>query len=150
MVSKVEARATRTTSAANTARLRAALGIGAGVWLLLLLAGFFAPGGWTWGAPGPIGHMQNYVISLWLVALVLAPLLAARDPDRHAGALLVYLLGIAAILVSTVRGEPPKLIADAPPWAAAILSLGLVAWARPAGLFRLETWRKGRHAGVQG
>jgi hypothetical protein len=61
---------------------------------------------------------------------------AARDPERNAGALVVYLLGIAAILVSTVRGEPPKLIADAPPWAAAILSVGLVAWSRPASLLR--------------
>jgi hypothetical protein len=122
--------------AARLARLRVGLGVGAGVWLLLLVAGFFAPGGWTWGAPGPIGHMQNYVISLWFVVLVLAPLLAARDPERHAGALLVYLLGIAAILVSTLRGEPPKLISDAPPWAAAILSVGLVAWARPFNLLR--------------
>jgi hypothetical protein len=139
MVSKVEARPRRAEAAASPARLRVALWIGAGVWLLLLVAGFFAPGGWTWGTPGPIGHMQNYVISLWLVALVLAPLLAARDPERYVGALLVYLLGIAAILVSTIRGEPPKLISDAPPWAAAILSVGLMVWAhpRPSSLVRL-------------
>jgi hypothetical protein len=112
-------------------RLRLALRIGAVVWFLLLAAGFFAPGGWTWGLPGPVGHMENYVISLWLVALVLAPLIAARDPERQSGALLVYALGIAAILVSTVRGEPPKLISDAPPWIAAALTLGLLAWAYP-------------------
>jgi hypothetical protein len=139
MVSKVERVEARAGGAAgpNLARLRAGLAIGAGIWLLLLVAGFFAPGGWTWGNPGPAGHMQNYVISLWFVTLVLAPVVAARDPERNAGALLVYLLGIAAILVSTVRGEPPKLIADAPPWAAAILSVGLVAWSRPASLLRL-------------
>jgi hypothetical protein len=135
MVSKVEAPPMGAT-AANPARLRVGLSIGAAVWLALLVAGFFAPGGWTWGNPGPVGHMQNYVISLWFVALVLAPLLAARNPERNSGALLVYLLGIAAILVSTVRGEPPKLISDAPPWAAAILSVGLVAWARPGSLVR--------------
>ncbi len=119
-------------------RLRLALRIGALVWCLLLAAGFFAPGGWTWGMPGPVGHMENYVISLWLVALVLAPLIAARDPERQSGALLIYLLGIAAMLVSTIRGEQPKLISDAPPWIAAALTLGLVAWAhpRPLHIFR--------------
>jgi ABC-type branched-subunit amino acid transport system permease subunit len=61
-------------------RLRVALGIGAAIWLSLLLAGFFAPGGWTWGMPGPVGHMENY--------------------------------------------------SDAPPWLAAILSVGLLLWAR--------------------
>jgi hypothetical protein len=135
MASKVEARVGGAVGV-NVPRLRVALWIGAALWLLLLLAGFFAPGGWTWGNPGPTGHMQNYVISLWFVALVLAPVLAARDPERNSGALVVYLLGIAAILVSTVRGEPPKLIADAPPWALAILSVGLVAWARPGSLLR--------------
>ena len=120
----------------NVPRLRVALWIGAALWLLLLLAGFFAPGGWTWGNPGPVGHMQNYVISLWFVALVLAPVFAARDPARNSGALVVYLLGIAAILVSTIRGETPKVIADAPPWAVAILSVALVAWARPGSLLR--------------
>jgi hypothetical protein len=135
MASKVEARVGGAVGV-NLARLRIALWIGAALWLFLLLAGFFAPGGWTWGNAGPVGHMENYVISLWLVALVLAPLFAARDPERNAGALVVYLLGIAAILVSTIRGEPPKLIADAPPWALAILSVALVAWSRPGSLLR--------------
>ena len=119
-------------------RLRVALGVGAAVWLLLLLAGFFAPGGWTWGMPGPVGHMENYVISLWFVSLVLAPIIAARWPEWQSGALLIYLLGILAILISTIRGEPPKLISDAPPWLAAVISVGLVVWAgrpRPASLF---------------
>src|SRR6266496_938787 len=30
-------------------RLRIALVVGAAIWLLLLLVGFFAPGGWRWG-----------------------------------------------------------------------------------------------------
>ena len=118
-------------SATSQTRLRLALRIGAVVWFLLLLAGFFAPGGWTWGMPGPIGHMENYVISLWLVALVAAPIVASRNPGVHSGTLFVYLLGIAAILVSTVRGEPPKLISDAPPWIAAFLTVGLLIWAHP-------------------
>src|SRR5947209_6565038 len=124
MVSKVEARPSGAVGV-NLTRLRVALWVGAAVWLLLLLAGFFAPGGWTWGMPGPVGHMENYVISLWLVALVLAPIIAALDRELQSGALLIYLLGIAAILVSTIRGEPPKLISDAPPWIAALLSGGL-------------------------
>ena len=121
-------------------RLRLALRVGAAIWFFILLAGFFAPGGWTWGMPGPMGHMENYVISLWLVALVLAPLIASRDPLRLQAAMLIYLLGIAAILVSTVRGEPPKLISDAPPWVAALISVGLLVWAHPepARLLRLD------------
>lgn len=124
----------------DVGRLRLALRVGAAIWLFILVAGFFAPGGWTWGMPGPIGHMENYVISLWLVALVLAPLLASRDPQRHHAAILVYLLGIAAILLSTIRGEPPKLISDAPPWVAALISVGLLVWAhpQPARLLRLD------------
>src|SRR5262249_24665507 len=90
-------------------RLRVALAIGATVWLLLLSAGFRAPGGWSWGMPGPVGHIENYVISLWFVSLVLAPLLAARDPEGQAGALRLFLLAILAILVSTIRREPLKL-----------------------------------------
>jgi hypothetical protein len=116
-------------AAVDVFRLRVALGVGAAVWLLLLVAGFFAPGGWTWGMPGPVGHMENYVISLWFVSLVLAPVIAARGGSVQSGAVLMYLLGIAAILLSTIRGEPPKLISDVPPWLAAILSVGLLGWA---------------------
>jgi hypothetical protein len=130
--------ATETQTVSRT-RVRVALGVGAAAWLLLLLAGFFAPGGWAWGMPGPVGHMENYVISLWLVSLVIAPIVAARDPDAQRGALLVYLLSVLAILVSTIRGEPPKVISDAPPWVAAMLSVGLVVWAhpRPSSLLRI-------------
>ena len=124
---------------AHRARLTWALRIGAVIWLFLLLAGFFAPGGWSWGMAGPVGHIENYMISLWLVALVLAPLIASRDPLRSTGVIQVYLLGIAAILLSTIRGEPPKLLADAPPWIAALISVGLVvrAHANPRQLLRL-------------
>ena len=80
--------------------------------------------------PGPVGHMENYMISLWFVSLVVAPMIAAYDRDRQPGALLVYLLGVVAILLSTIRSEPPKLISDAPPWVAALISVGLVVWAR--------------------
>jgi hypothetical protein len=68
-------------------RLRTVLRAGAVLWFLLLAAGFFAPGGWQWGLPGPVGHMENYVISLWFVALVLAPLLASRNPLGSTGAI---------------------------------------------------------------
>ena len=119
-------------------RVRVALWVGASVWLVLLVAGFFAPGGWTWGMPGPVGHMENYVISLWLATLVLAPLLAARAPAGGVPAMRVYVLGVLAIVISTIRGEVPKLIADGPPLIAAVISLGLLLWAlpRPSLLWR--------------
>jgi len=121
-------------------RVRVALWVGAGLWLLLLVAGFFAPGGWTWGLPGPIGHMENYVISLWLATLVLAPLLAARAPSSGLMAMRVYALGVLAIVISTIRGEEPKLLADGPPLVAAIISLGLLLWALPSPS---RLWRGG-------
>lgn len=126
-------------TAAAEGRVRRALWIGAALWLLLLLAGFFAPGGWTWGIPGPVGHMENYVISLWLATLVLAPVLAARDPSGGLPATRIYVLGILAIVISTIRGETPKLIADGPPLIAALISLGLLVWAlpRPSALWRV-------------
>jgi hypothetical protein len=114
-------------------RLRLMLRIGAAIWLVLLLVGFFAPGGWTWGMAGPIGHMQNYVISLWLVSLVLAPLIASRAPLQQTGAIQVYFLGLVAITLSTFRGTPLefKLIADVPPLVAVAVSIGLVFWSHP-------------------
>jgi hypothetical protein len=111
--------------------LRIALWAGAALWLLLVLAGFFAPGGWTWGMAGPIGHMENYMISLWLVGLVLAPLLASADPLRRTSTIQVYLLAVLAIVASTWRGEPMKWIADAPPLVAAALSIGAVIVTHP-------------------
>ena len=113
-------------------RLRVALGVGAAIWLSWLVVGFLAPGGWVWGMPGPIGHIENFMISLWLVALVLAPLLAARDPVERTPTIQVYLLGLLAIAASTIRGEPPEWVSDAPPLIAAGLAAGLVIWAHPA------------------
>src|SRR3954471_1600535 len=81
-----------TTAGRSATRLRLALWAGAVVWLLLLVVGFFAPGGWVWGMAGPIGHMENYMISLWLVGLVLAPLLASRDPLKQTSVIQIYLL----------------------------------------------------------
>ena len=112
-------------------RLRLALRAGAVVWLLLLLAGFFAPGGWVWGMAGPIGHIENYMISLWLVGLVLAPLIASLDPLERTAVIQVYLLAVLAIVLSTFRGEPPKWIADAPPLVAVLLSLAAVLATHP-------------------
>jgi len=112
-------------------RLRVALLIGAGIWAFLLIVGFFAPGGWTWGMAGPIGHIENYMISLWLVSLVLAPLLAARDPLGRTGVIQVYVLSVLAIVASTARGEALKWISDAPPIVAAAVAIGLVVWLHP-------------------
>ncbi|MFN8632247.1 MAG: hypothetical protein U0893_00225 [Chloroflexota bacterium] len=111
--------------------LKIALRAGAAIWLLLLLAGFFAPGGWTWGLAGPIGHMENYMISLWLVGLVLAPGLASADPLRRTATIQVYLLAVLAIVASTWRGEPLKWIADAPPLVVAAACIGGVFYAHP-------------------
>ena len=119
------------TAVPRAARLSVALTVGAGVWLVLLVAGFFAPGGWTWGMAGPVGHIENYMIVLWFVALVVAPLLAARAPLQRTASIQVYLLGVLGVVLSTFRAETPRLIADAPPLIAAALAIGLVLWAHP-------------------
>ena len=122
-----------------TARLRVALAVGAAIWLALLVIGFFAPGGWVWGMPGPIGHIENFMISLWFVTLVLAPLVAARDPLPRTPAIQVYVLGVIAIAVSSVRGEDLELVSDVPPLVASALAASIVIWAHPSrrGLLRL-------------
>ncbi len=129
---------TGTATTARSTRLRAALRVGAAIWGFLLLVGFFAPGGWVWGMAGPIGHIENYMISLWFVVLVLAPLLAARDPLGRASAIQVYLLGTLAIAASTIRADQLKLISDAPPLLAVALTAGLVFWSHPE---RPRLWR---------
>jgi hypothetical protein len=105
--------------------------MGAAVWLALLIVGFYVPGGWVWGMAGPIGHIENYMISLWLVGLVLAPLLASHDPLYRTSVVQLYLLALLAIVVSTFRGEALKWIADGPPLAAAAISFGAVVAAHP-------------------
>jgi hypothetical protein len=136
-VSTADAEA-RSTALAQERRLAVVLVVGAAIWLVLLLTGFFAPGGWSWGMAGPVGHIENYMISLWLVTLVIAPLLAARAPLQRRAAIQVYLLGVLGVVLSSFRGETPKLISDAPPLIAAALAIGLVVWAHPqrALLFR--------------
>ena len=115
----------------SVTRLRLALWAGAALWSLLLAAGFIAPGGWVWGMAGPIGHIENYMISLWCVALVLAPVLAARAPLERTGVIQVYGLGLLAIAVSSIRNEPLELLSDAVPLGAVLISAGLVLWAHP-------------------
>ena len=118
--------------------LRLALRMGAVLWLLLLLVGFFAPGGWTWGMPGPIGHIENFMIGLWFVTLVVAPLLASRDPLAHGGVILMFLSGLLVIALSSIRREELELAGDALPIGAAMLSAGLVIWNHPQ---RARLWR---------
>lgn len=119
-------------------RLRLALISGALFWLSLLGVGFVARGGWVWGMAGPIGHIENFMISLWAVTLVLAPLLASRDPLHHPGVIQVYVLGLLAIALSSIRGESLALVDDGVPIAAAALAAGLVFWAHPR---RVRLWR---------
>ena len=121
-----------------TRRLRIALLAGAAVWLILLAAGFVAPGGWRWGVAGPVGHVWNYVISLWLVVLVLAPILAARAPLERTAAIQLFLLGILGIAVSTVRAEALGWLTDGVPLGACALTAGLVVWVHPE---RARLWR---------
>jgi hypothetical protein len=106
-----------------------ALGAGATLWLFLLVVGFSQPGGWVWGVTGAIGHMDRFVAALWLVTLVLAPLLACRDPIRHRAAMDVYLLGVLGIVISDFHNEPPWLFTHARYIAAAALTSGLILWA---------------------
>jgi len=122
----------RKRSTPPVARLRLALGVGAAVWLYLLLAGFVTPGE-TWEMALPIRRMASYAGSLWFVTLVLAPLLACRDPFRHRGAMQVHLVGVLAVIVSTFLAGRPEVRSDAAPIAAAVLSAGLVLWAYWAG-----------------
>jgi hypothetical protein len=119
--------------------LRVALWSGAAIWLVLLGVGFFAPGGWTWGMAGPIGHIENYMISLWFVALVIEPALAAREPAVHTSAVQLYLLAILAVCVSTFRGDQLKWIADGPPLAVAAVCIAAVLATYPdrAALLRV-------------
>lgn len=124
----------------TTKRVEVALAAGAGLWFALLITGFLAPGGWHWGWPGSIGHMINYMISLWFVTLVLAPLLAMRAPLRNTAVIHIYFLGLLAIILSTIRGERPGLADDALPILAALLSAGIVIWAHP---HRAALWRLG-------
>lgn len=119
-------------------RLRAALLVGAALWLLLLLVGFFAPGGWTWGMPGPIGHIENFMIGLWLVTLVVAPVLASRDPLAQAGVIRIFLLGLLVIALSSIRREELELTGDALPIGVAIVTAAAVIWVHPN---RSAMWR---------
>jgi hypothetical protein len=114
----------------SVGKLRVALGVGAAIWLFLLAAGLVEPVGWAGGLTRPIGRTENYVIWLWVVTLILAPLLACRHPLRYRGAVDVYLLGVLSVIVSTFLAGAPEIPGDAAPIAAALLSAGLMLWAR--------------------
>jgi len=105
------------------------LGLGAAVWLLLLVAGFVLPGAWAWGQTGAAGHIDRFMVMLWLVTLVVAPLLACRDPHRFRAAMDVYLLGVLGIVLADFHEEPPWLFTHARYIAGAALTSGLVLWA---------------------
>ena len=107
-------------------RVRIGLLVGAAIWLVLLVVGFFAPGGWVWGLPGPVGHSYNFMISLWVVGLVLAPVLASRAPFERVAAIQVYVLAVAAMCAIAIRGEPREWVSDA------LISVGLVLWSYPS------------------
>jgi hypothetical protein len=73
--------------------------------------------------------MDRFMAALWLVTLVLAPLLACRDPVRFRAAMDVHLLGVLGIVLADFHAEPPWLFTHARYVAAAALSTGLVLWA---------------------
>jgi hypothetical protein len=113
-------------------RLRLALGLGAAIWCFMLVNGFVVTDSSTSLMPGPINVTGLYMTALWLVTLVLAPLLACRDPLRYRAAVDVYLLGVLAILGATFLGrlqaELPVFLGGGMPIAAA-LAAGLILWA---------------------
>ncbi|MGI8689354.1 MAG: hypothetical protein ACR2M3_12335 [Thermomicrobiales bacterium] len=121
-----------------TLRLRVALGFGAFLWLFLLLVGFVAPGGWHWGWQGSIGHMINYMIALWFVALVAAPLLAMLDPLHSTTVIQLYFLGMVGVMLSSIRSEHPEILSDGVPLIVALLAIGIVLWVHP---HRSRLWR---------
>jgi len=125
---------------APTTRLEIALGGGAGLWLALLMIGFVAPGGWHWGWQGSIGHMINYMIALWFVTLVAAPLLAMRDPLHSTAVIQLYFLGMVGVVLSSIRSEHPEFLSDGVPLIVVLLSIGVVLWAHPAPS---RLWRLG-------
>lgn len=123
-----------------TNRLEIALGFSAGLWLALLVIGFVAPGGWHWGWQGSIGHMFNYMITLWFVTLVLAPLVAMRDPLHSTAVIQVNFLGMVGVVLSSIRSEHPEFLSDGVPLIVILLSIGAVLWTHPQ---RSLLWRKG-------
>ncbi|MGI8691113.1 MAG: hypothetical protein ACR2M3_21235 [Thermomicrobiales bacterium] len=70
--------------------------------------------------------------------IALAPLLAMRDSLRNTAAIQVYLLGLVAIIASSIRPEHPELTSDGQPVSIALLSIGVVVWAH---LRRSQLWR---------
>ncbi len=123
-----------------TLQLRIALSFGAFMWLFLLIIGFVTPGGWHWGWQGSIGHMINYMIALWFVTLVAAPLLAMRDPLHSTAVFQLYFLGMVGVVLSSIRSEHPEFLSDGVPLIAVLLSIGVVLWAHPAPS---RLWQRG-------
>jgi hypothetical protein len=80
------------------------LWVGAAVWLTLLIVGLLVPAGWKWDLPGLYGHINRFMISLWAVGLVAAPLLAWRAGTGGRAAAQVYLLANLAVILSSVQG----------------------------------------------
>ncbi len=80
---------------------------------------------------GPIGHIENSVISLWFVTRAVAPLLAARPPASP------YIDDPGASARGpghrreSWRAEPLDLLSEGVPLAAAALAAGLLIWAHP-------------------
>lgn len=113
-------------------RLRVALGVGAAAWLLLLAAGLLLPGGWIRTLSPRASLPELGLVVFWIVVLVLAPLLALRDPLRRRSALNVYLIGVLGLMTGTFAsrlwGEIPIDLSGGVP-AAASLSAGLILWA---------------------
>jgi hypothetical protein len=110
-----------------------ALGLGAAIWCFTLVSGFVVVNGWASLIPGPISIASSYVVALWLVTLVLAPLLAFRNPVCHRAALDVYvpawvLAVLGTTFIARLEGDLLVFLGGGVPIAAA-LTAGLVLWA---------------------
>jgi hypothetical protein len=118
------------------ARLRLALVVSAGTWLFLILAGLTAADSWVSELAHSIRAPQHYIVAGWLLTLVLAPLLAYRDPFRYRamfnGYLVAMLLVIISLFVLKMLGTVPAVLDRSIPIATALAS-GLVLWAHWSG-----------------
>ena len=99
----------------------------------MLVAGFLAPAGWQWGLPGLYGHINNFMITLWLVGLVAAPLLASTDRTSGRSAAQVYLLANLAVIVASLP-RPFTLVNEGVPIGVGLLCSAALLYFHPERL----------------
>lgn len=118
--------------AAFVARLRLALGVGAGVWLFLIVASLTTAAEWVPALADSLRAPQSYIVAGWLAALVVSPLIACGDPFRYRPMCNVYLAAMLLVIVGLfalkMQGTVPSILDRSIPIATTLAS-GLVLWA---------------------